>query len=88
MPFQLPPHEESLDSLYNCLESKVYELTATVPVTHSRTVTREKLQHYRDVLVDKARDLLPQVQALMGEYDLRETDAVKAMRPGGLGISL
>ena len=78
MAFQLPPHDESLDSLYNRLESKVYELTATVPVPHSRTVTREKLQYYRDVLVDKARDLLPQVQALMDQYDLRETDAVKA----------
>ena len=67
MAFQLSPYYESLDSLHNRLESKVYELTATVPVPHSRTVTREKLQYYRDVLVDKARDLIPQVQALMDQ---------------------
>ena len=66
MAFRPSPHcKESVDSLHERLYSKVYELTATVPVPHSKTVSREKLQHYRDVLVDKARDLLPQVQALM-----------------------
>ena len=79
MAFQPSPYyEESLDSLHNRLESKVYEQTATVPVPHSKTVSRERLQYYRDVLVDNARDLLPQVQALMDEYDLRETDKVEA----------
>ena len=73
-----PPYKESVDSLHERLYSKVYELTATVPVPHSKTASREKLQHYRDVLVDKARDLLPQVQALMDEYDQRETNRKKA----------
>ena len=79
MAFQPSPYyKESVDSLHNRLYSKVYELTATVPVPHSKTVSREKLQHYRDFLVDKARDLLPQVQALMDEYDRRETNKKKA----------
>ena len=67
-----------MDSLHERLYSKVYELTATVPVPHSKTVSRERLQHYRDVLVDKARDLLPQVRALMDEYDQKETNRPKA----------
>ena len=79
MAFKPSPHnKESVGSLNKRLYSKVYELTATVPVPHSKTVSREKLQHYRDVLVDKARDLLPQVQALMDEYDRRETNKTRA----------
>ena len=78
MSFQHPPHDELVDSLYNRLESKIYELTATVPVPHMRTVTREKLQYYRDVVVDKATALIPQVQALMEQHDYWEKDEAKA----------
>ena len=79
MAFKPSPHyKESVGSLHKRLYSKVYELTATVPVPHSKTVSREMLQHYRDVLVDKARDLLPQVQDLMDEYDRRETNRKRA----------
>ena len=70
MAFLHPPHEESVDSLYNRLESKIYELTATVPVPHMKTVTREKL--------DKATALIPQVQTLMNQYDYWEKDEAKA----------
>ena len=73
-----PHYRESVDSLHDRLYSKVYELTATVPVEHAKTLPREKLQHHRDVLVDKARELLPQVQALMDEYDQKETNRPKA----------
>ena len=79
MAFRPPPHyEESVDSLHERLYSKIYELTATVPVERANTLSREKLQYQRDVLVDKARDLLPQVQALMDEYDQKETNRPKA----------
>ena len=67
-----------MNSLRKRLYSKIYELTAIVPDPHSKTFSREKLQHHRDVLVDKARELLPQVQALMDEYDQKETNRHKA----------
>ena len=57
----------SLLPLRDRLYSKIYELTATVPVERANILPREKLQYQRDVLVDKARELLPQVQALMDE---------------------
>ena len=73
-----PHYKESVDSLHKRLYSKIYELTATVPVERANTLSREKLQYQRDVLVDKARELLPQVQALMDEYDQKETNRPKA----------
>ena len=63
------PHDKPLSALYDHLESKIYELTATVPVPHMRTVTREKLQYFRDTAKDKAIDLIPEVQDLMDQYD-------------------
>ena len=72
------PHEEPLSNLYDRLESKIYELTAAVPVPHMRTVTREKLQYYRDTAKDKAIALIPEVQDLMNQYYCRQVDEVKA----------
>ena len=43
------------------------------------------MQYYRDVLVDKARALIPQVQALMDQYNYREKDKVKAERAWRFG---
>ena len=73
-----PPYEGFVAALYARLESNIYELTATVPVPHMKNVTREKLQYYRDVVVDKATALIPQVQTLMNQYDYREKDEAKA----------
>ena len=67
-----------MTAFHDRLESKIYELTATVLVPHMKTVTREKLQYYRDVAKDKATALIPEVQALMNQYDYREKDDVKA----------
>ena len=61
------PHEESVSALYDRLESKIYKLTATVPVPHMKTVSREKLQYYRDTVKDKAIVLIPEVQDLMDQ---------------------
>ena len=79
------PHEESVSALYDRLESKIYELTATVPVPHMKTVTREKLQYYRDTVKDKAIALIPEVQDLMNQFDYREKDEVKAALAWGFG---
>ena len=73
-----PPYEGFVAALYARLESNIYELTATVPVPHMKNVTREKLQYYRDVAVDKDTALIPQVQTLMNQYDYREKDEAKA----------
>ena len=43
-----------------------------------RTVTREKLQYYRDTAKDKAIALIPEVQDLMNQYNCRQVDEVKA----------
>ena len=43
-----------------------------------KTVTREKLQYYRDVAKDKAISLTTEVQDLMDKYDRRQEDKVKA----------
>ena len=85
MAYSHPPHEESVDALYSHLESKIYELTAMVPVPHKRTVSREKLQYYRDVAVDKATALILEVQTLMNQYDYREKDKAKAALAWRLG---
>ena len=50
-----------------------------------KTVTKEKLQYYRDEVVDKATALIPQVQDLMDQYDYREKDEVKAARAWRFG---
>ena len=52
---------------------------------HMKTVTREKLKYYCDEVVDKATALIPQVQALMDQYDYREKDDVKARRAWKFG---
>ena len=49
-----------------------------------KTVSREKLQYYRDVAKDRAIALTKEVQDLMDEYDHKQKDKIKADEAWGV----